>query len=53
VASALLDGAADLGEARVAFLVRPGHEYVATLLGIWRAGGVAVPLWVSHPLPEL
>jgi len=53
VASALLDGAADLGEARVAFLVRPGHEYVATLLGIWRAGGVAVPLCVSHPLPEL
>jgi malonyl-CoA/methylmalonyl-CoA synthetase len=53
VATALLDGADDLGEARVAFLVRPGPEYVATLLGIWRVGGIAAPLCVSHPLPEL
>ena len=53
VASRLLDGAADLAEARVAFLVEPGFEYVAVQWGIWRAGGVAVPLAVSHPAPEL
>lgn len=40
-------------EARVAFLVPPGFEYVALLLGIWKAGGIAVPLAVSHPPAEL
>ncbi|KAI5797854.1 hypothetical protein DFH27DRAFT_483332 [Peziza echinospora] len=29
---------------RIAFLIPPGAGYVATLLGIWAAGGVAVPL---------
>lgn len=43
----------DLNEARVAFLVPPGFRYAATLWGIWRAGGIAVPLAVSHPRPEL
>jgi malonyl-CoA/methylmalonyl-CoA synthetase len=53
VASALLGGADDLGEARVAFLAAPGWHYVATQWGIWRAGGIAVPLAVSHPPAEL
>ena len=53
VASGLLQGAADLSQARVAFLVPPGFHWVATQWGIWRAGGVAVPLAVSHPAPEL
>ena len=53
VAARLLTGADDLGEARVAFLVPPGLTYVAVQWGIWRAGGVAVPLAVSHPPPEL
>ena len=53
VATKLLNGAADLWEQRVAFLVSPGFEYVALQWGIWRAGGVAVPLAVSHPAPEL
>ncbi|NOT27049.1 MAG: AMP-binding protein [Acidobacteria bacterium] len=53
VAGALLSGRDDLGQARVAFLVRPGFEYVAVQRGIWRAGGVAVPLAASHPPPEL
>ena len=55
VASHLLgaNGAKDLGERRVAFIVRPGFEYPALLLGIWRAGGIAVPLCMSHPDPEL
>ena len=49
----MLDGIGDLRERRVAFLAPPGFQYVAILWGIWRAGGVAVPLAVSHPLPEL
>ena len=53
VASALLHGAEDLDERRVAFLVPPGFHYVATLWGIWRAGGIAVPLAMSHPPAEL
>jgi malonyl-CoA/methylmalonyl-CoA synthetase len=53
VAAALLEGAADLAEARVCFLVPPSFEYVAVQWGIWRAGGIAVPLAVSHPPAEL
>jgi malonyl-CoA/methylmalonyl-CoA synthetase len=53
VAGALLDGDVDLDQARVAFFVKPGFEYVAVQRGIWRAGGVAVPLAISHPPPEL
>ena len=53
VASALLDGRADLNEARVCFHVPPGFAHVAVQWGIWRAGGIAVPLALSHPLPEL
>ena len=53
VAACLLNGRADLVEARVAFLVPAGWHYVATQWGIWRAGGVAVPLATSHPPAEL
>lgn len=49
----LLRGARDLAETRIAFLVPPGLHYVTTQWGIWRAGGVAVPLAVTHPQPEL
>ncbi|OFW00652.1 MAG: long-chain fatty acid--CoA ligase [Acidobacteria bacterium RIFCSPLOWO2_02_FULL_68_18] len=53
VAAALLAGENDLREARIAFLAPPGFEYAAVQRGIWRAGGVAVPLATSHPPPEL
>ncbi len=53
VSRGLLQGDDDLDEARVAFLAPPGFDYVATLLGIWAAGGVAVPLCLSHPRAEL
>lgn len=43
----------DLAGQRVAFHLAPGLDYVATLLGAWRAGGLAVPLCLSHPEPEL
>jgi len=53
VASALLSGRADLAGERICFLVTPGFDYVALQWGIFRAGGVAVPLCVAHPPPEL
>jgi malonyl-CoA/methylmalonyl-CoA synthetase len=53
VATALLAGHEDLQEERVAFLVTPGFPWVATQWGIWRAGGVAVPLPLSSTRPEL
>jgi malonyl-CoA/methylmalonyl-CoA synthetase len=53
VAAALLAGRQDLREERVAFLVTPGFRWVAVEWGIWRAGGVAVPLPVDSARPEL
>jgi malonyl-CoA/methylmalonyl-CoA synthetase len=53
VAAALLGQDPDLGEARVAYLCWPGYPYVTTQWGIWRAGGIAVPLAISHPEAEL
>ena len=43
----------DLGEARVAFCLPPGFPYVAVQWGVWLAGGIAVPLFPGHPLPEI
>ena len=53
VAGHLLAGREDLGGERVCLLTPPGWDYVAATWGIWRAGGMAVPLAVSHPPPEL
>ncbi|BBD58948.1 AMP-dependent synthetase and ligase [Nostoc sp. HK-01] len=53
IATSLLQNVEDLAEQRVAFLIPAGFEYVATQWGIWRAGGVAVPLCIVHPRPEL
>ncbi len=53
VAAALLSDRDDLRDRRVAFLVPPGVDHVAVRWGIWRAGGMAVPLALSHPEPEL
>ncbi len=53
IATQLLNGRADLEEARVAFMVNPGFDYVAVQWAIWRAGGVVVPLCISHPLSSL
>ena len=49
----LLKVHSDLNETRVAFMVQPGFNYVATLWSIWQSGGVAVPLCIAHPLPSL
>ena len=52
-AAVLLNGAQDLNEARVAFMVNPGFDYVKVQWGIWQAGGVTVPMCLTHPLPSL
>lgn len=46
-------GGDDLAERRVAFLVPKSRRYAALKLGIWMAGGVSVPLCVSHPPAEI
>jgi malonyl-CoA/methylmalonyl-CoA synthetase len=53
VARVLLGSERDLCERPMAFLCAPGYGYVAAQWGIWRAGGIAVPLAVSHPEAEL
>lgn len=53
VATTLISAAEDLDEARVAYLVPPGAEYIQTQWGIWRAGGIAVPLSLSATEKEL
>lgn len=53
VAASLLEGNEDLSQKRVAFIISPGFEYAAIQWGIWRAGGIAVPLCISYPFPSL
>ena len=53
VATGLLGHRIDLEEERVAFMVEPSFDYVSIQWGIWRSGGVAVPLCLTHPAPEL
>lgn len=52
-ATGRVTGEEDLHEERVAFSVTPGFPWVAVLWGIWRAGGVAVPLPLNSTKPEL
>ena len=53
VAGVLLAGRPDLEENRVALLVPPGFRYTAAQWGTWAAGGISVPMCISHPAPEL
>lgn len=53
VASFILGSTHDLQESRVAYLIPAGFDYVTVQWGIWRAGGVAVPLSLSATEPEL
>ena len=52
-ASGLLAGTGDLEEARIAFLISASLDYVTALHGVWRAGGIAVPLNVAAAEAEL
>ena len=51
--SGLISERDDLSEERIAFLMPGSLDYVTTLLGIWKAGGIAIPLSVSSAIPEL
>ena len=53
VALTLLNGNKDLYETRVAFLVPASFDYVSVQWGIWRAGGIAVPLCEKHPISSI
>jgi malonyl-CoA/methylmalonyl-CoA synthetase len=53
VAEALLAGREDLQEERVTFSLTAGFPWVAVQWGIWRAGGIAVPLPTNSARPEL
>jgi len=53
IAATLLAGRDDLREERIAFVIAPGFPWVATHWGIWRAGGIAVPLPLGTPWSEL
>jgi malonyl-CoA/methylmalonyl-CoA synthetase len=53
IARLLLEGCSDLTEARICMMVPPGFDYTSVQWGIWRAGGIAVPLALSYPEAEL
>jgi len=53
IALLLLNGKDDLNEERIAFIVPASFNYTAIQWGIWRAGGIAVPLCVKHPFSSM
>jgi malonyl-CoA/methylmalonyl-CoA synthetase len=53
VATKLLTGRDDLEGSRVCYLVPPGWAYTVVQWGVWRAGGLGVPMATSHPEAEL
>jgi malonyl-CoA/methylmalonyl-CoA synthetase len=53
LAGRLLQGSRDLEEERIAFLIPASFEYAAVQWGIWRAGGIGVPLSAGAKEPEL
>ncbi|MDD9891031.1 MAG: AMP-binding protein, partial [Gammaproteobacteria bacterium] len=52
-ASGLLGENNDLQEERIAFFMPASLNYVTTMHGVWRAGGIAVPLNVASAVSEL
>ncbi|MCB2190473.1 MAG: acyl-CoA synthetase [Deltaproteobacteria bacterium] len=53
IAAGLLQGRSDLDQERVCFLAPRGFSWTALQWGIWRAGGIAVPLSELHPQQEM
>ena len=53
VGARLLQDSNGVDGGRIAFMVTPGFDYVKVQWGIWRAGGIAVPLNPGSPLPTL
>lgn len=52
-ATGLLGEREDLKEERVAFFIPASLDYVTVMHGVWRAGGIAVPLNVASAVAEL
>ncbi|MEQ8955848.1 MAG: AMP-binding protein, partial [Gammaproteobacteria bacterium] len=52
-ATGLLGNKTDLEEERIAFFLPASLDYVTTMHGVWRAGGIAVPLNVASAVAEL
>lgn len=52
-AAGLLAGRDDLKEERVAFFLPASVDYVTVMHGVWRAGGIAVPLNTGSAIGEL
>lgn len=52
-ATGLLNGKDDLHEERIAFYMPASLDYVTTMHGVWRAGGIAIPLNVASAVAEL
>ena len=53
LAARLIRDNGDLHEERIAFMIDPSYDYTVTQWAIWKAGGIAVPLCVLHPLPSI
>lgn len=53
IATALLSKKPDLKEERIGFLISPSFNYLSILWGIWKAGGIGVPLSLSATESEL
>ncbi len=52
-ATGLLRDKTDLEEERIAFFIPASLDYVTVMHGVWRAGGIAVPLNVASAVSEL
>ena len=52
-ATGLLGTESDLNEERIAFFIPASLDYVTVMHGVWRAGGIAVPLNVASAVAEL
>jgi len=53
LATGLLGTNSDLKEERIAFFMPASVDYVTSLIAIWRAGGIAVPLNIAAAVSEL
>ena len=51
--SGILRDREDLSEERIAFFLPASLDYVTAMHGVWRAGGIAVPLNVASAVSEL
>ena len=51
--SGILGEKEDLNEERIAFFLPASLDYVTAMHGVWRAGGIAVPLNVASAVSEL